>query len=230
MPHQTKSLWVFRIYTKEANAFDFNVTVTAVRGNPIVNWPPHPNLYADHPTRVVFDGDVHFTSKGWAQYWIDGSDAGWTYPDRVISWGTDSVDVTVTNVQVSEQAPVPPKSFDLEYHNASYISKLGNGDPAGGRLVDTGSDGKTFHFSLTTDAQGYDTPYGQHSRWGFRFLPLWDDCASTGPVDQSLLYGCQWFPYDISYHMTIVAHGHSIDGSMMPDPNAATNSTTNGGA
>jgi hypothetical protein len=208
MPHQLKSLWVFRIYTQEPNAFEFNVTITAVKGNPVVAWPPHPNLYADRTERTILDVDQKIQSEGTAEQLIDGSDAGWQFPDRVISWGTDSLDVTVSNLAYSSPAAISPPTFVLEYHNATYISKLGNGDQAGGRLKDASSDGKTFHFQIPVDVNGYDTPYGQKSRWAFHLIPSY----SGG--------GDQFFPFTESYHLTILAHGHSIDGMAEPGASA----------
>lgn len=223
MPHQTKSLWVFRIYTKEANAWNFNFTVTAVKGNAIVNWPPHPNLYADRTQRVIFDGEQKISSNG-PTYMVDGNDAGWQFPDRVLSWGTDSVDVIVSNVQFTSPAPASPAKYLLEYHNASFISKLGNGDQAGGRVTDPGSDGKTYRFSIKVDPNGYDTPYGQKSRWGFRFVPRYDDTSCPqDDTSQQFLTGCQWFPWTETYHIQIIAHGHSIETGTndLNDPNGA---------
>jgi hypothetical protein len=56
-----------------------------------------------------------------------------------------------------------------------------------------------------------DTPYGQKSRWGFRFAARFseDTCPD---VDQSFQQGCQWFPYTLDYDMRIVAYGHSTAG------------------
>jgi hypothetical protein len=208
MPHQTKSLWVFRIYTQEANAFTYNITITAVKGDSIANWPSHPNLYAEHKDRTIFDGQQRIESKG-PTYLIDGNDAGWQFPDRVISWGTDSIDVAVSDFKYDSSIPVQPTGFILEFHNASYISKLGNGDQAGGRLTDATSDGKTYRFHIGTDPQGYDTPYGQKSRWGFRMIPVFD----AKLCEQAGLTGCIMGPWSMTYHIAIIAHGHSIDGT-----------------
>jgi len=240
MPHQQKSLWVFRIYTQEANEFSFNFTVTAVKGNPVVNWPPHPNLYADKTTRTVFDGTVKEESHGTVQMNVDGKDVQWLGPERVVSWGTDSVDVTVTDVSFSSSVPgVTPDSYLLEFHNATHQPLLGNGDQAGGRSFDKGSDGKTWHFQIPVDSDGMDSPYGQKSRWGFRFVPRFQsdptNCYSNvgggeGPAYgfvQEFLIGCQFTPWSLSYHMTIVAHGHSTAlGVDSTTPQAATNATT----
>jgi hypothetical protein len=211
MPHSTKSLWLFRIYTGEANGFEFNITVTAVKGYDVVNWPPHPNLYADKIERLVFDADARMETQGWSQYWISGTDNGWVYPERVISYGTDRVDVTIAKGEITMNGaapPRPPDEFLLEFHNASYLSKVGNGDLAGGRLDDKGSDGKTYHFSIKVDNQGMDSPYGQKSRWAFRFIARY---SGNGCVDdgQGFTQGCQFLPYEMAYHMKIVATGHS---------------------
>src|SRR5581483_3805066 len=224
MPHTEKSLWVFRLYTSQATSISFHIRVTAVKGNAIANWPPHPNLYADKTDRTVYDGDVKLSNEGTAQENVDGKDPAWTHPERVISWGTDSLDVTISNVVFTAQGgAVTPDHFLLEYHNATFVPKLGNGDQAGGRIEDKGTDGKTFHFHVAVDNQSYDSPYGQKSRWGFRLMPRFAGTADptncfevidqTDPATyhdlQNTFIGCQFVPWDMTYHLTVVAHGHS---------------------
>ena len=215
MPHQTKSLWIFRIYTGEANAWTYNITVTAVKGGAVVDWPPHPDLYADKTERVIFDSDVRIENKGTADYLVFASLPEWHHPDRVISYGTEKLEVTITDIRWGNQPPVAPEKFILETHNASYLPRLGNSDQAGARFEDPASDGTTYKFTVPVDPAGFDTPYGQKSRWGFHFLPRWTDatnCLEGLPAYnflQQFVVGCQWFPYDITYHMKIVAYGHS---------------------
>jgi hypothetical protein len=226
MPHQTKSLWVFRIYSNsEMGEFGFNITISIVKGYPVVNWPPHPDLYADHPTRVVFDGPVHLASKGSADGILFGSDAGWISPQRVISWGTDSVTIDIKNVQFTPGVPAPsgtpaaPKEFVLEVRNASSPALLAN-FPNWITMKDPGSDGKSYHFvlDLTKDrGDAYDTPYAQYSRWGFRLIPIWEDQTGCESSDAgAYVSGCQWYPWDMTYTMTITAAGHSIAGQAPP--------------
>jgi hypothetical protein len=232
MPHSEKSLWVFRIYTPQATSISFHLKITAVKGNVVANWPPHPNLYADRTDRTVIDGDVSLSNAGTAQENVDGKDPAWTHPERIISWGTDSLDVTISNVNLQLQggAPVPVDHYVLEYDNASFVPKLGNGDQAGARLVDASTDGKTFHFHIVPDNQSYDSPYGQKSRWGFRLMPRFGndptDCgAAFEPISpgfyhdyQNTMIGCQYYPWTMTYHVKIVAHGHStangVDGGL----------------
>ncbi|HET6404932.1 MAG TPA: hypothetical protein VFH78_09805 [Candidatus Thermoplasmatota archaeon] len=225
MPHQAKSLWIFRIYSNsEMVWFEFNITISLVKGYDVVNWPPHPDLYADNPTRTVFEGPVHLESKGTIDSYAFGTDAGWVSPQRVISWNTDRVEVTVSGVQFSGQVPIEPDGFVLEYHNASDPFLLGNGAP-GARLMDPGSDGSTYTFviDLTKDrGDAYDTPYAQYSRWGFRLVPYWGDgMTESGCVDEmfwpGILFGCQWYPWSMDYTMTIKATGRPA----APEPTTA---------
>ena len=211
MPHQTKSLWLFRIYTGEPNAWTYNLTITAVKGHEVVNWPPHPNLYADKTERVIVDGEFTTVSKGVADFYLYGSDPTWVYPDRVISYGTDRVDVEIEFIDFSSAAPVQPIFYYLDYKNASYLSKMGHGDSAGGHLKDEGTDGVTYRFTIPTDAQSYDTPYGQKSRWGFRFMARMTDDTTcpAGDFEQQTLQGCQYVPYELKYRMKVTAYGHS---------------------
>lgn len=213
MPHQAKSFWLFRIYTEAATSVVFNFTVTAVKGNAIVEWPPHPDLYADRTEREIFNGPVTTDTNGWADYWLTGNDANWVHPDRVISYGTDSIEIFIekTGFAAANGAPIEPDYFYLEYHNASFISKMGNGDLAGAYAMDEGSDGTTYHFTIPVTAYDMDTPYGQKSRWGFRFMARFNT-ESCPDVDSSIQQGCQWYPYSLDYTMRIVAHGHSTAG------------------
>ncbi|HUR69856.1 MAG TPA: hypothetical protein VM370_11480, partial [Candidatus Thermoplasmatota archaeon] len=206
MPHQAKSFWLFRIYTDQATSVTFNFTVTAVKGNSIVDWPPHPDLYADKTTREILNGPFTTDSRGWADFWITGNDGSWVNPDRVISYGTDSVEVFVTKkaFSVAGGLPIEPDYFYLDVHNASFISKMGNGDLVGARVIDEGSDGTTYHFTIPVTAYDMDTPYGQKSRWGFRFAARFADDGCPD-VDQSIQQGCQWFPYTLDYDMKILA-------------------------
>src|ERR1051325_11014734 len=121
MPHQTKSLWIFRVYSDSTMVwFDFNITISLIKGYDVVNWPPHPDLYADKAQRTVFEGPVKLASKGSVDGLMFGSDAGWTSPQKVISWGTDRVEVAMTNVKFNGNGvPVAPKGFVMEYRNAS---------------------------------------------------------------------------------------------------------------
>ena len=217
MPHQTKSLWIFRVYSNSQMVeFNFNISVTVVKGYDVVNWPPHPDLYADKPARAVFDGAVKLASKGTLDANVWGSDAGWVHPEKVISWGTDRVDIEVSNVQFASQAPVQPSGWVFEYNNASKPPLLGHGAQYSARLKDAGSDGKSFHFSidLTKDrGDAMDTPYAQFSRWGFRLVPFWEDTAVGKCVDEAVypgfLFGCQWYPWDMTYTLKVTALGHS---------------------
>jgi hypothetical protein len=210
MPHQTKSLWVFRIYSNsEMIWFQFNITISLVKGYDVVNWPPHPNLYAEKPTREVYGGPVKLASKGSVDGLLFGSDAGWTSPQKVISWGTDSIDVEITGVQFTGQVPVPPKAFVLEYRNASSPFLMAN-LPNWHTMDDKASDGKSYHFSVDLAGDrgdAMDTPYAQYSRWGFRLIPVWDD--TVGCVDDLILWDCQWYPWEMSYALKITATGHS---------------------
>jgi len=215
MPHQTKSLWLFRIYTGEANAWSYNLTITAVKGNAVVDWPPHPDLYADKSERTVAEGEFTTVSKGVVDFYLYGSDPTWVYPDRVISYGTERVEVEIEFLGIAGQGGTPlavqPTYYYLDYKNASFLSKVGNGDSAGGRMRDEASDGTFHRFTIDTDPQSYDTPYASKSRWGFRFMARMNDetTCPDGDFEQQTLQGCQLVPYELKYRMKIVAYGAS---------------------
>ena len=217
MPHSVSSLWAFAIKadSRQDASGALNVTITAVKGGEVVDWPPHPDLYAERSERTVFEGPVHMESKGTIDSNIYGSDAGWVNPERIISWGTQRVEVTVTGATFASDVPgAAPSGFVLEYHNATKPPLLGNGAQYGGRLVDEGSDGSTFTYviDITNDHESYDTPYGTASRWGFRFVPQFDNGGAACVDDsfaQQFLVGCQFVPWKMDYTMTIKAYGVS---------------------
>ena len=223
MPHQTKSLWVFRVYSSEPTWFEWNITITAVKGTEVVNWPPHPDLYAEKSERTVFEGPVHLESKGTLDSNLYGSDAGWVNPERILSWGTERIEVEVKDVTLTTQTPgVTPAYFLMEYHNASKPPLLGHGTQYGGRLRDEGSDGTVYKFviDISNDHQSYDTPYGTKSRWGFRFVPQFDQTGAACVDDsflQQILVGCQVVPWSIDFTMTIKAYGHSTASEALPE-------------
>lgn len=218
MPHQAKSLWIFRVYSNsQMGWFEFNITINLIKGYDVVDWPPHPDLYAENPERTVFNAPVHLESKGSIDGLLFGSDAGWIPPERVISWNTKRVDIDITGVTFTGQNGVPatPSGFWLEYRNASTPYLMANGVPYGGRIEDPGSDGSTYHFSIDLTEDGgyaYDTPYAEYSRWGFRLVPYWEtEGVGGGCVDEGVypgfLWGCQWYPWAMDYTMVIKATG-----------------------
>jgi hypothetical protein len=224
MPHQQKSLWIFRIYSGEPTWFNFNITVTIVKGSRVADWPPHPDLYADSPTRVIYDGPVHIENKGTLEANLYGTDVNWQNPERVISYGTERVEIEVTGVSITGEGgtplPVPPSRYVLEYHNASKPPLLGHGAQYGGRLEDAGTDGTTWRFSIPVEEYGMDSPYGDKSRWGFRFVPKFDDQTGAcvdDPFLQQILVGCQLVPFEMDYTIKIVAYGRSISGEGIQD-------------
>lgn len=201
MPHQTKSLWLFRIYTGEANAWTYNLTITAVKGYDVVDWPPHPDLYAESSTRLIFEGPVQGEYAGDADNTLYGTDATWTFPERIISYGTESLQVEIEKGAWGGSWPEPAaEEWILEVNNASYIPKVGNGAPAGYQLEPVSIDGTKYVFDVPVDAAGYDTPYGAHSRWSFRFVPA-DDHG---------------LPWSVDYAMKITATGHSVATEALP--------------
>lgn len=201
MPHQAKSFWLFRIYTEYATSVTFNFTVTAVKGNAVVDWPPHPDLYAETSTRLIFDGPVHGEYAGDVDNNLYGTDATWTFPERIISYGTESLQVEIEKGTWGASWPEPAaEEWILEVNNASYIPKVGNGAPAGYQLEPVSIDGTKYVFDIPVDAAGYDTPYGQHSRWSFRFVPAED----------------HGLPWAVDYTMKITATGHSVAEEALP--------------
>lgn len=194
MPHSVASLWVFRAFTDEPNALSFNLTITAVRGQAVVEWPPHPDLYAERATRVVMDEDAKTTEAGSAQWVLYGDNANWHEPEKVVSYGTTRVDVTVK--VLGTDSPVPPTGYYLQVHNASTRAPAGGFGAIAHDLEPVKVDGDTLTFSFPVDEYGMDSPYATFSRWGFRLRAAFASCGDC-------------IPYTVDYHITAVAHGQS---------------------
>ncbi len=211
MPHSVASLWLFRIFTDEPNMFSFNLTMTAVKGSAVADWPPHPDLYARGPERVIYEGAAETVVKPATDYLLYGEDSNWFYPERVISWGTDKVAVDVAISEFKGDNPMlTPKQFYLDFHNASFAPKMGNGGTSGGSAYDENTDGTVYHFEIPVDAYGYDSPYGTKSRWAFRMLASFDEQNLETANDAIFCLNC--VGYTIKYAMKITAVGRSTAG------------------
>lgn len=204
MPHSHSSLWAWEIVADKPTQDAINVTITVKRGADILNWPGHPDFYADKTERVIADKEVKVHRNGAEENLLYGSASSWVAPDKLVSYGTGSLDVFINITKATASNGASPTNFFLEYHNATLLDEE---DTFNERLGDheKKNDLQHYHFVVKVDPNGMDGPYQPGSLWGFRpvaefatILPPAGPYSSIG-----LCPGC--FPYDIEYHLTIIA-------------------------
>jgi len=201
MPHSEVSLWNFRILSERPPTFEsLNLTITVTRGRDVVDWPGHPEFYAETTERIVFDGAVTTHQYGFPENaFYEGQDS-WTKPTKLISYGTGLLDVYVNVTGFSSTPPMDPAGYFLYVHNATQLGyvccEYQAYDDAHGN-----NDLVTYHFQVPVNATDMDGPYQPESRWGFRLVAaIGADVPSFGPVGFT-----DGATYDIDYTMRIIA-------------------------
>lgn len=200
MPHSLASLWRFRIVGSQAGAdatSTFKLVATAVRGTEIVEWPGHPDFYAEKATRLIFEGTAATHESGYMAGLEQDDSFEQQAPNRLISYGTKSVHawINVTSVKA------PPGAVFGAWHLAV---KNATGDWT---RVDPWTppadpaEPKDLYFVTAVDEAGMDSPYAADSRWEFF---LYADLQFCAP-DVCLLGASGFVAYDVEYAMTIVA-------------------------
>ncbi len=202
MPHSVSSLWVWRLTTDRPHELEINLTIIAFRGRDVENWPGHPDFYADQKSRVVLDTDVQTRMSGVAEGDLYDSGGTWVHPDKLVSHGTTRLEVFANVTRVDAEVFQQATGFFLEYHNATIIGpeirfgkRLHDGDGT--------NDLHAYNFTIEVDAAGMDGPYQPASRWGFRLMATFADVDVPGVGGVGVCPGC--FPYEIEYHLAIVA-------------------------
>lgn len=201
MPHSEVSLWNFRILSERPPTFEnVNLTITTTRGRDVVDWPGHPDFYAETSERVVYEGPTRTHQYGFPENaFYEGQDS-WTRPAKLISYGTGVLDVYVNVTRFSSTPPMDPAGYGLYVHNATQLGyvccEYSSYDDAGGN-----NDLKTYHFVVPVNVTDMDGPYQPESRWGFRLVAaIGANVPSVGPVGFT-----DGATYDIDYDMKIVA-------------------------
>lgn len=200
MPHSVASLWVFRLLTDSPGPpKTLHMTVTIHKGDEVVDWPGHPDFYADADRRVVLDTTVKTRVNGIVENFLLYDQAGtWVHPDRLISWGTERLEVHITILGTSNDLDASPDGFYLEHHNATVIGpEVNSADSVKDETPPP--DLKEWDFVVPVDEYGMDGPYQPESRWGFRVRATY--------ANGQLCPGC--FNYDIEYAIKVVAVGSS---------------------
>ncbi|MEA3198936.1 MAG: hypothetical protein QOE90_364 [Thermoplasmata archaeon] len=215
MPHSVASLWAWELVTDKPTQDVAEVTITIHNGGQIVNWPPHPDFYADKTERVIADKGVSVHRNGIDEDLLYGSASSWQHADKLISYGTGSLDVFINITSAKADNGAPPTGFFLEYHNATILDAE---DQFNERLgdVEKKNDLQHYHFVVKVEPAGMDGPYQPESLWGFR--PVAEFATLNLPDNPALNHlglcpGC--FPYDITYHMTILARKGGDQSNVM---------------
>lgn len=204
MPHSTHSLWVFRISTDRPETIDVPMTVTVVKGRDVVDWPGHPDFYADKPSRVVMQQHVTTHMSGIESFALYDSGGTWATPEKLISWGTKEITVIVNVTSAQNAYGAAPTGYFLEAHDATIIGpEITFGSRHGD--INGNNDLKTYEFALVVNETGMDGPYQPASRWGFRLMATFAD-VDTPAGGVGLCPGC--FPYDIEYDIVVIAQSY----------------------
>ena len=202
MPHSTRSLWVFRISTDRPESIDVPMQVTVVKGRDVVDWPGHPDFYADKPSRVVMQQHVTTRMSGLESAFLYDSGGTWANPEKLISWGTKEITVIVNVTSATNAYGAEPTGYFLEVHDATII---GPEITFGSRHseINGANDLKTYEFAIAVNETGMDGPYQPASRWGFRLMATFADFDLPTGGGIGLCPGC--FPYDIEYDIVVIA-------------------------
>lgn len=205
MPHSTHSLWVFRLSTDRPDYLEVPMSVTVVKGREVVDWPGHPDFYAERSSRVVMQQHVTTHMSGIESFALYDSGGTWATPERLISWGTKEITIIVNVTGARNAYGATPTGYFLEVHNATIIGpEITFGSRHGD--IDDENDLKTYEFAILVDEAGMDGPYQPASRWGFRLMATFADVDLPTGGGIGFCPGC--FPYDIEYDIVVIAQDH----------------------
>ena len=220
MPHATTSQWAWKFIGNKAvgpasaaaaglqipgdgrfESFvgqlpDFHVTIKVIKSAKVVDWPGHPDFYADKDFRVVLDRAARTSTVGITDSGLYGDDANIVRPDYLVSSGTGNLSVYINITNVKSPGDVKPNRYILEYTNAT------------GRWFRTWGEElepeKSYHISIPVHYTGWDSPYAPTSAWQFRVIALYGTTSLPTGGAIGFCPGC--FPYEVDYHMTIIAY------------------------
>lgn len=208
MPHSVLSLWVFRLTTDSSASMDVKMTVVAVKGREVVDWPGHPDFYAETSARVVLNKHVKTKISGAKEGFLYDSTGTWVAPEKLISHGTGALLVYANVTSITSATGQTATGYFLESHNATYIGpELTFGDRWSDR--DNTNDLKSYDFEVPVHISGMDGPYQPQSRWGFRLMATFADVDMPVPPPDGvprgigLCPGC--FEYEIEYDIVVIA-------------------------
>ncbi|HWG90392.1 MAG TPA: hypothetical protein VNZ52_06030, partial [Candidatus Thermoplasmatota archaeon] len=210
MPHAYSSQWAWRFVATNSvpglnpTGPDFTVTVKVVKSGRIVDWPGHPDFYADKAYRVVMDKDGVTKNAGQHDQTLYGDEASIVRPDLLISSGTGNLtlylNITSATTTTGE---MKPDLFYIDYTNAT---GYWNGDytewnRAVNRLLGEKIDDTHYVMKMPVKHTGWDSPYAPSSGWQFLVRPGYKAEAENRGVYLSP----QFLPYEVKFHLTIIA-------------------------
>ncbi|HWG90393.1 MAG TPA: hypothetical protein VNZ52_06035 [Candidatus Thermoplasmatota archaeon] len=201
MPHASASQWAWKFVSTRSLSFaapepDFHLQIKAVKGGRIVDWPGHPDFYADKPYRVVMDKDATTSINGIVDGFLYGDEANIVRPDLLISSGTGSIKIYLNVSAVRAQTgEVKPDRFFLEYTNATgyWDGDYTESNIAGNRVFGEAISQTEYVFTIPVKYTGWDSPYAPSSGWQFLIKSDY----------QGFCNGC--LPYEVDFHMTVIA-------------------------
>lgn len=215
MPHSVRSLWVFRITTASTDVGTIHLMITVHRGRDVVDWPGHPDFYAESNSRKVMDQHVTTQMSGVKEGYLYDAGGTWATPERLISHGTSKVIVIANVTSVTTATGQTPTGFFLESHDATVIGpEIRFGDRWSDR--DATNDLASYDFEIPVALDGMDGPYQPSSRWGFRLMATFadidvpEDAPGVGGFGLGLCPAC--FEYTIEYDIVVIAI-HEPEGS-----------------
>lgn len=218
MPHASSSQWSWKFVGNRnvapsplislAQVPDFHLTIIVHKGAKIVDWPGHPDFYADKPYRVVMEREATTKTVGAADSIVYGDEASIIRPDLLISSGTGKISVYINITSVNSPG-IQPNRYILEYTNATgdwYNDYRGPGriNRVWGNVTEPE---KSYVMDIPVKYTGWDSPYAPVSGWQFRVIALYGTIEDipAGPIKGiGFCPGC--YPYDITYQIKVIAY------------------------
>jgi hypothetical protein len=203
MPHSTASAWEFEVVSP--NPYDVTLEFTAradiVRGaGPIPLWPPHPDFYANGPSRVVLQQADVVACDGNSCKLPGNEKAGPIAAQKLISYGTKTLYVFLNVTDF--QAPLPvtaPTTFFLWHWNSTGYDNITTPFDKNNHGVDK----KNHEWILPVDDNGMDSPYADGSKWKFEL-----GAGFTPPAGPSCYSGCA--DWSAKYTITVIATNQEL--------------------
>lgn len=221
MPHSIRSLWNWKLQASgpvaitgdgalgffEPTAQPIHVQIIVTKAASVDDWPPHPDFYGGVQERVVMLNMQGKTDVANAvDVLIYGVEPDQLVPEKLVSMGTEVLDVYVNITELTLPPGVPNGGFTLYWRNANTTP-----DALGVFSIANETDKQTnAYFHLNIDHGVVDSPYQPTSRFAFKIL--------ANALDDSVVACYRCMPYTITYTMTIIARpsASAEDAEMLP--------------
>lgn len=221
MPHSIRSLWNWKLQATAPVAVTgdlfglgegvippVHVQIIVTKAASVDDWPPHPDFYSGGITErvVMFNKQGKTDVQNAADVLIYGVEPDQLVPEKLVSMGTDILDVYVNITELTLPPGVPNGGFTLYWRTANTTP-----DALGIFSIANETDKQTnAYFHLKIDHGVVDSPYQPTSRFAFKIL--------ANPLDDSMVACYRCMPYTITYTMTIIARpaADAADAEMLP--------------